>query len=104
MTRRILFTLILACAGAGSFAHASVTKVGNGDDGADLEALTPVTEGPILAARTEALTRLKNLNVIGVAGLGMLMPELERSEMMMTAQDAHPTGEAAGDLEISPNR
>jgi hypothetical protein len=104
MNRRILFIAIAACIGAGSSARASVTKVGNGDDGADLEALTPVKSGPIFDARAEALSRLKDLNVIGVAGLGMLLPELEHSDMLMAAQDAHPTGEAAGVLEVSPDR
>ena len=47
MNRRILFIAIAACIGAGSSARASATKVGNGDDGADLEALTPVKSGPI---------------------------------------------------------
>lgn len=104
MNRRILFIILAAGIAAGGHADASVTKVGNGNDGADLEALTPVTSGPIIEARAEALARLKNLNVIGVAGLGLLIPELERSEMMMAAQDVHPTGEPAGVLEISPDR
>ena len=104
MNRRILFIILVAGIAAGGHVQASVTKVGNGNDGADLEALTPVTSGPIVEARAEALERLKNLNVIGVAGLGLLIPELERSEMMMAAQDVHPTGEPAGVLEISPDR
>lgn len=58
-------------------AQASVTKVGNGDDGADLEALTPITSGPIFEARQRAVETAKKLNVIGVPGLGLLIPELE---------------------------
>jgi hypothetical protein len=104
MNRRILFIMLTAGIVAGGHAHASVTKVGNGNDGADLEALSPINSGPIVEARVEALERLKNLNVIGVAGLGLLIPELERSEMLMAAQDVHPTGEPAGVLEISPDR
>ncbi len=104
MNRRILFIILTAGIAAGGHAHASVTKVGNGNDGADLEALSPINSGPIVEARVEALERLKNLNVIGVAGLGLLIPELERSEMLMAAQDVHPTGEPAGVLEISPDR
>lgn len=101
MIRRILFIImVLVSAGA----RASVTKVGNGDDGGDLEALTLIKGGPLLETRVLAVNRVKALNVAGIPGLGQLIPELERSDMMMAAQDSHPTGETAGTLEISDDK
>ncbi|HVK62378.1 MAG TPA: hypothetical protein VM432_12545, partial [Bdellovibrionales bacterium] len=107
-TRRILvgqcvlaLGLSLAAAVPG---HASVTKVGNGDDGADLEALSPIQSGVIWESRAKAIEAVDRLNVRGVAGLGLLIPELERSDLLMAAKDVHPTGEQAGAIEISSDR
>lgn len=87
-----------------SLTHASVTKVGNGNDGADLENLTQLTSGPIVEARQRAIEKVKQLNVMGVPGLGLLIPELEHSTLFMAAQDAHPTGEQQGSLEIAADK
>jgi hypothetical protein len=84
--------------------HASATKVGNGDDGADLEALSPIKSGPIVRSRQRAVETLKQLNVTGVPGLGLLIPELERTELLMASKDSHPTGEKAGSLEVSEDK
>lgn len=100
MNRKILFIIYLA----GSLANASVTKVGNGNDGADLENLKIIKEGPILSARDQAVAWLKTLNVQGIAGLGRLIPEVEHSDLMMADKDAHPTGEAPGSIEISADQ
>jgi len=81
--------------------NASVTKVGNGDDGSDLENLTKITSGPILKAKNKALILLDKLNIVGVPGLGSLIPELEQSEIYMTNSDVHPTNEQRGSIEIS---
>jgi len=62
-------------------------KVGNGDDGGDLEGLKRLTEGPIVQARTEALTLLKKLNTVGVRYLSLLAPEVERSELFLVSED-----------------
>ncbi len=97
-------TILLILAATGSLAQASVTKVGNGDDGADLENLSPIVSGPIVEARAEALRRLRDLNVMGIAGLGMLIHELQNSQMLLASQDAHPTGEEPGAIEISEAR
>lgn len=103
--RRILFApcLIAVTLGFG-VTKASVTKVGNGDDGADLEVLAPITSGPIWKARQAAIETVRQLNVMGVPGLGLLIPELERTDLKMAAKDAHPTGEKAGSIEVSSDK
>jgi hypothetical protein len=106
-TRRILFAqcaVLFACNFVYPSAHASGTKVGNGDDGADLEALSPITAGPISDSRQQAVELLNKLNVKGIPGLGALYPELQRTDLMMASQDVHPTGELQGSLEISDDR
>lgn len=103
--RRILFApcaLALLTSQAG--ATDSVTKVGNGDDGTDLEALTPIQSGPIFESRARAVEALKKLNVVGVPGFGLLLPEVERTDLMMAAQDSRPVGEQSGSLEISEDQ
>ncbi len=82
----------------------SITKVGNGNDGADLESLTPIKSGPIWESREQAIKLLNKLNVIGVPGLGILISEIERTELLMAANDVHPTGEQRGSLEISEDK
>ncbi len=103
--RRILVgcgVVILMASQLFSFSSkAAVTKVGNGDDGADLEALTPITSGPIFDSRLKAIEAVKKLNVTGVSGLGSLLPEIEKSELFLAARDVHPTGEQSGNMEIS---
>lgn len=92
-------SLIAAASG-----QASVTKVGNGDDGADLETLTQITSGPILEARKRAIETVKQLNANGIPGMGLLIPELEHSNLFMATKDVHPTGEPQGSLEISADK
>ncbi len=55
-------------------AYAGPNKIGNGDEGADLEGATSITTGPIVEARDQAIALLKKLNVEGVNGLGLLLP------------------------------
>jgi len=104
MSRRILFIITALILGTAMTAGASVTKVGNGNDGADLENLKMLKEGPIVETRAIAVARIKALNVAGIPGLGLLIPELERTDLMMAQEDAHPTGEAEGTMEIAPDR
>jgi len=80
---------------------ASVTKVGNGDDGSDLEQLVKITSGPIIEAKTKALNLIEKLNIVGVPGLGRLKPELENSELFMAKSDVHPNTEQRGSIEVS---
>lgn len=65
----------------------SPTKVGNGDNGNDLEGFTPLTSGPIVEARTRAVERLRSMNVKSIRGLGQLIPEVEKSDLYITKKD-----------------
>jgi len=60
------------------------TKVGNGDDGTDLEGFKPIESGIILETKKEAIDLIKKLNISGVANLGNLLPELENSKLYIT--------------------
>lgn len=71
-----------------SSALAGVTKVGNGDEGSDLEGATAITKGPLFDARGEALQLLRTVNTPGVAGLGTLLPELGSSPLFLTRKDS----------------
>lgn len=78
-----IFAILLATIIKFEFALAGPTRVGNGDDGGDLEAGVPVRSGVLVETRDEALVLLKKLNIASVEGLGLLIPELERSEMLL---------------------
>ena len=74
---------------------APAVRVGNGDDGSDLEGATPLTSGKIFDARAKAVTKLKQLYVQGVPGLGKLIPETERSTLYLSQRDS--SGKLASD-------
>ena len=86
--KRLTLILSLFCFGFTSLA--STTKVGNGDDGRDLEGLTEITSGIIFLTRDEAVKRLETLNIQGVQGLGSLIPELKNTKMYMAKADVSP--------------
>ncbi len=71
----------------GTVAEATVTKVGNGDDGSDLEGFERVESGPLQDARRVAIEKLKKLNVDGIEGLGFLIPEVERTVFYRAKRD-----------------
>lgn len=66
---------------------AAVTRVGNGDEGQDLEGYEKIENGPIVKARAKAVARLKTLNVGSIKGLGFLIPEVAKSDLYMTKRD-----------------
>jgi hypothetical protein len=78
-----LFIALLAIIFSIELAHAGPTRVGNGDDGGDLESPVTVKSGILLETRTEAVQLLKQLNVSGISGLGQLLPETEKSELLI---------------------
>ncbi len=80
-TKWVLVALLAATAAQGA------TKVGNGDDGADLEGGAPVTDGVLIEARDLAVKRLEALNVSGIAGLGQLLPEARGAKLVMAKED-----------------
>jgi hypothetical protein len=69
-------------------------KVGNGDDGGDLEALTALTSGPIVDARAKAVVLLEKLGTSGIRTLGALAPEVERTELFLVTADKQANPES----------
>lgn len=69
---------------------ASITIVGNGDDGGDLEGGIKVSSGVLIDTRNKALSHLRRLNVQAVENLGTLLPELERSDIYFVERDLAP--------------
>ena len=69
-------------------AEAAPTKVGNGDDGSDLEGASAIESGPIIDAKQKSLQLLEKLNTAGVRGLGALIPELKNSTILLAKQDS----------------
>ncbi len=63
---------------------AAPTKVGNGDDGTDLEGFQLITKGKLIQSQKLATTLLKQLNIQGIPGLGSLIPELENNKIYIT--------------------
>jgi len=62
-------------------------RVGNGDEGGDLEGAQKITGGPIVDSREDAVAKLKALNVTGIPGLGKLLPEVERANLYLADLD-----------------
>lgn len=83
----IAFTISLLCAGA---VHATITRVGNGDDGGDLEGGQKITSGILIETRAKALERARGLQVGSVENLGTLLPELEKSEIYLVPRELAP--------------
>lgn len=79
----ILITLILLAQSS----WATTTRVGNGDNGSDLEGFELITSGPIVKAQKDAVKLLKELNVRSIYALGQLIYEVERSQLYMTKKD-----------------
>jgi len=89
----IRFFLILAMAlvaiGWVTSANASATKVGNGDDGSDLEGARRIENGILVETRAKAMTLIKRLDTAAIEHLGTLQPELEKSEMYLVTRDSN---------------
>ncbi len=61
--------------------------VGNGDDGSDLEGVTKIETGLVVTARDKAVTLLEKLNVVGIPGLGNLVPEVQHSPLFIAKEN-----------------
>lgn len=75
---------------AAATAHAGPTRVGNGDDRADLESLeeaVPVKSGILQETRKEAAEKLRRLQVGSIEGLGTLIPEVEKTEILLVGRN-----------------
>lgn len=68
--------------------YSAVVRIGNGDEGSDLEGLTEVKSGILIDSRIESLKILKKLNVSGIKGLGTLIPEVESSKIYSANKDS----------------
>jgi len=68
------------------------TKVGNGDEGSDLEGAQRITKGPIVDSRSSALEHLLKLNTNGIRGLGQLLPELLHSPIYLASKNSRAKG------------
>lgn len=66
---------------------AGPTKVGNGDDGSDLEGFDLVHNGKLIDSKAKAVELLKKLNTQGIKHLGTLIPELENTKIYLTKRD-----------------
>lgn len=80
----IVILLLTAVATAGA------TKVGNGDDGGDLEGAEKVETGILIETRAQAVELLKNLRVHSIEHLGHLLPEVEKSQIYLVRMDMAP--------------
>ncbi len=78
----ILFFLIMLVGEV----HA-ITKVGNGNDGDDLQSFTQITEGPVLISKYKAVELLKRANTNSVKGLSNLLPEVRNSKLYMAKEN-----------------
>ncbi|MES2964401.1 MAG: hypothetical protein V4760_10950 [Bdellovibrionota bacterium] len=86
-----------------STANASATKVGNGDDGGDLEGARKIENGILVQTRKKAIDLLKRLDTAAIEHLGNLQPELEKSEMYLVARDSAAKLDEDKGLESTPD-
>jgi hypothetical protein len=84
-------------------AHASATKVGNGDDGSDLEGARRIESGILVQTKKKALDAIKRLDTAVIEHLGDLQPELEKSEMYLVTRDSGAKLDEDSGLESSPD-
>lgn len=74
----IILLLIISTA-----AIAGPVRVGNGDDGDDLQSFELIETGIIVESRKKALELLKSFNVNKIQGLGALIPEVENTKLYL---------------------
>ena len=85
MKRLVLLTFLLSTSFAvAATAVSGPVRVGNGDNGDDLQSFKPITKGPIVQSRKKAVALLKSYNIQKIEGLGALIPEVENTKMYMT--------------------
>ena len=102
---RFFFIVALALIAIGwvTSANASATKVGNGDDGSDLEGARRIESGVLVETRAKALTLIKRLDTAAIEHLGTLQPELEKSEMYLVTRDSNAKLDEDKGPESSPD-
>ncbi|MCB0412911.1 MAG: hypothetical protein KDD50_01175 [Bdellovibrionales bacterium] len=85
--KRTGFILVLLFFIIESVGNATTTRVGNGDNGSDLEGFERVQSGPLINAQKKAVKLLNGLNVGAIRGLGSLIPEVENTKIYITKKD-----------------
>ena len=87
------------------FGLASTTKVGNGDDGTDLENLKKLEKGLIVSTRKKAVDLLRELNVKSIQGLGTLVGEVGKTELYLSQVKVPNglTGDDKSDIGLNSN-
>jgi hypothetical protein len=85
----MIFASLVALIAVMEVAKAGPTRVGNGDDGGDLESPVVVKSGILIETRTEAVALLKQLNVSGIQGLGQVIPETEKTELLLVDRNVN---------------
>lgn len=76
-----------------SYATTSVSgpvRVGNGDNGDDLQSFTVLNSGVIFESRKKAVALLRSYNIQKIEGLGALIPEVENTKLYMTKKGLTP--------------
>lgn len=102
----LLATLLSGEVRAASLAEVqptSTTKVGNGDDGADLEHKEKVTSGILETTREKAAQHLKDMGSRQIPYLGNLIDEVERTEIYLVHQNINVPKDFDRGQEISPD-
>lgn len=88
MKNRLIIILTLAMVSAQVLA--GPIRVGNGDDGEDLQSFEPVIDGVIADSREKAVKLLKSFNIQKIEGLGALLPEVENTKLYLTKKGLGP--------------
>ncbi|MBX3019468.1 MAG: hypothetical protein KF767_16395 [Bdellovibrionaceae bacterium] len=97
------FLLGEARATAPAIDQQSTTKVGNGDDGADLEHKEKVTSGILETTREKAAKHLKDMGTRQIPYLGNLIEEVERTEIYLVHQNIAVPKDFDKGQEVSPD-
>lgn len=63
--------------------YAGPTKVGNGDDGADLENMQKVSTGILISTRDKAVELLTKINARAIPNLGTLIDEVQKADIYL---------------------
>lgn len=96
--KKIIFLILLACSHS---VFADPTKVGNGDDGSDLEKLQKVESGILISTRDRAASQMEEMKIRSIKGLGLLIDEIRKADLYLVSQnDSNPKGFDRG-LEVS---
>lgn len=81
----------------------STTKVGNGDDGADLEQKEKITAGLLIVTRDKAAAHLEKLGARNIPHLGNLLDEVTKAEIYLVQENIKVPKDFDKGQEVSPD-